>query len=417
MAKKQIQPGEKVSLKLTQTERKLVLEDLMCLDEECEQIIRDTPLGKPVMMTLGDLDDFGGYIAAEANHCDDKKKEKKLDAVFEKVQQLLEKYTDEEPPQTLKIEDARKEKVISDQAVQIAEWAAQALVAAEQLRIKTKPLEHFWLAPGQRDVLLLVPGISKSIKSKLAKDKSLTVVEVASMTMALAEDLPEGEAQQQVAILLVAKHLMDRLQEGIVSLTESKTTQKPKAKAKAASGALFQFKITLLDIKPAIWRRIQVRDCTLGELHEYIQTAMGWENYHLHQFNINGEQYGPPSPDDFDFGMETIDEGGVLLSGLLPKSGKKTKWIYEYDFGDGWRHEIAFEGYPPVEKGTKFPLCLEGERACPPEDCGGPWGFTDYLEALADPKHEEHEELLEWRGPFDPEAFDAKKVTREMRKA
>ena len=132
--RKQIQPGETVPLKLTATERKLVLEDLMCLDEECEQIIRDTPLGKPVMMTLGDLDDFGGYIAAEANHCDDKKKEKKLDAVFEKVQQLLEKYTDEEPPQTLKIEDARKDKVISDQAVQIAEFAAKALVAAEQLR-------------------------------------------------------------------------------------------------------------------------------------------------------------------------------------------------------------------------------------------------------------------------------------------
>ena len=107
--KKQIQPGEKVPLKLTATERKLVLEDLMCLDQEYEQIIRDTPTGKPVMMTLDDLDDFGGYIAAEANHCDDSKKQKKLDTVFEKIQSVLDRYTDEEPPQTLKIEDARKE--------------------------------------------------------------------------------------------------------------------------------------------------------------------------------------------------------------------------------------------------------------------------------------------------------------------
>ena len=389
----------------------------MSLDQQYEERVRTTPTSKPLMMTLDELDDFGGYVAAEANHCDERKKQKKLDGIFEKVQRLLEKYTDEEPPRTIKNEDAKKVKVISDQAVQIAEWAAQALIAAEQLRIKTKPLEHFWLAPGQRDVLLLVPGISKSIKNKLAKDKSLTVAEVASMTMALAEDLPEGEAQQQVAILLVAKHLMDRLQEGIVSLTESKTNQKPKAKAKAASGVLFQFKITLLDIRPAIWRRIQVRDCMLGDLHQHIQAAMGWETCHLHQFSIDGEQYGPPSPDDMDFGMEMIDEDGVQLSGLLPKSGKKTRWVYEYDFGDGWRHEVAFEGYPPAEKGTKFPMCLEGERACPPEDCGGPWGFADYLEALADPKHEQHDELLEWRGPFDAEAFDAKKVTSEMRKA
>jgi hypothetical protein len=414
MLKKQIQPGEKVGLKLTQTERKLVLDGLTCLDDEYEEIVRTTPTSKPVMLTLDELDDFGGYVAAESNHCDEKKKQKKLDGIFEKIQRLLDTYTDEKPPQTIKFEDAKRVKVISDQAVQIAEWAAQALVAAEQLRIKTKPLEHFWLAPGQRDVLLLVPGISKSIKNKLAKDKSLTVAEVASMTMALAEDLPEGEAQQQVAILLVAKHLMDRLQEGIVSLTESKTNQKPKAKAKAASGVLFQFKITLLDIKPAIWRRIQIRDCTLGDLHEHIQTAMGWWNYHLHQFNIDGEQYGPPSPDDF--GMEMIDEDGVQLSGLLPKSGKKTRWNYEYDFGDGWRHEVVFEGYPPADPKAKYPLCVEGERACPPEDCGGPWGYADYLAAIADPNHEQHDEMMEWRGPFDPSVFDAKKATKEMRK-
>jgi hypothetical protein len=105
-AKKQIQPGEKVPLKLTATERKLVLEDLMCLDDNYERIIRETPTGKPVMMTLDDLDNFGGYIAAEANHCDDKKKEMKLDAVFEKIQSVMDRYTDEEPPKTIRIEEA-----------------------------------------------------------------------------------------------------------------------------------------------------------------------------------------------------------------------------------------------------------------------------------------------------------------------
>ena len=330
--KKQIQPGEKVPLKLTATERKLVLEDLMCLDKECEQVIQGTPTGKPVMMTLGELDDFGGDIAAEANHCDDKKKEQKLDAVFGKIQDLLEKYTDEEPPRTLKIEDTRKDKVISDQAVQIAEFAAKALVAAEQLRIKTKPLEHFYLAPAQRDVLLLVPSITKSIKNKLAKEKSsFTVAEVASMTMALAVDLLDGDTHKQLAVLLVAKHLMDRLQEGIVGLTESNPSKKPQATAKVASGVLYQFKITLTHSTTAIWRRIQVQDCTLDKLHEYIQTAMGWTNSHLHQFEIKGERYGDLQLlDDFD----CIDSTATMLRDVVPESGTRISMKYEYDFGD-----------------------------------------------------------------------------------
>ena len=223
---------------------------------------------------------------------------------------------------------------------------------------------------------------------------------------------PSPYKKRVVAVQKKVADILDELQLEAFGIEQPKKRRRPASK----SDLIFQFKITLLDIKPAIWRKIQVRDCTLGDLHEHIQAAMGWENYHLHQFSIDGEQYGPPSPDDFDIGMEMIDEDGVLLSGLLPKSGKKTNWIYEYDFGDGWRHEVEFEGYPPMEKGTKFPMCLEGERACPPEDVGGPWGFADYLEALADPKHEQHEELLEWRGPFDPEAFDAKKATKEMRR-
>jgi hypothetical protein len=112
-----------------------------------------------------------------------------------------------------------------------------------------------------------------------------------------------------------------------------------------------------------------------------------------------------------------VDESNVLLSKLIPKSGRRSKWIYEYDFGDGWRHEALFEGFPPADPKAKYPLCLEGERACPPEDCGGPGGYAGYLVAIADPRDEQHEEMLQWRGPFDPEAFDAKKVTKEMRKA
>ncbi len=415
--KKQIQPGEKVPLKLTAAERKLVLDDVTCLDTGYEQIIRDAPSGKPVMMTLDDLDDFGGYIAAESNHCDDRKKQKKLDAIFERIQSLLETYTDEESPQTLNIEDARKKTAIIDQAAQIAEFVAQALMAAEQLRIKTKPLDNFWMAPGQREVLLLIPSLSKTIKIKLAKDKPLSVAEVASMTMAVAEDLPDGEARKQVALLLVAKHLMDRLQEGIMAKAEPPAKKKPKRPTNKITGDLYQFKITLLESNLPIWRRIQVQDGTLDKLHEHIQTAMGWTNSHLHQFEIKGERYGDPELLDDGFeDFECEDSTTTMLSEILPKTGKRFAFKYEYDFGDGWEHEVLYEGSLPLEKGKKYPLCLEGERACPPEDVGGVWGYADFLEAIADPKHEQHDDFVEWAGEFDPAEFDPMKATRDMKK-
>lgn len=411
--KKKIQYSEKVPLKLTAAERKLILDELMCLDQDFEQFIRETPSGKPVMMTLEDLEDFGGYIASEANHCEDKKKQKKLDAVFERIQDVLDKYMDEEPPQTLNIEDAQREKMASEQAEQIAEFAAKALIAAEQLRIKTKPLDNFGLAPAQREVLLLIPGLSKTIKNKLVKEKPLTVLEVARMTIALADDLPDGVPQKQLALLLVAKHMMDGLEEGIGMTAEVRLQGNPKRTTKVDPGVIYQFKITLLGYKPLIWRRIQVQGCTLDKLHEHIQTAMGWTNSHLHQFEIQGERYGDP---DLMGDLECEDSTTIMLNEILPNSGKRFAFRYDYDFGDGWEHEVLYEGSPLSEKGKKYPLCLEGEGACPPEDIGGVWGYADYLEALADPKHELHEDYLEWNGPFDPEKFDPKKATREMKK-
>jgi hypothetical protein len=217
-------------------------------------------------------------------------------------------------------------------------------------------------------------------------------------------------------LLAVMRRVTDLLAEELAGAFEDVTPNTRKTAPKKGE-LIYQFKITLLDIKPTIWRRIQVPDGTLADLHEYIQAAFGWWNYHLHQFLIDGERYGPLAPDGEDFGLEMIDETGVTLGKLIPKSGRKSRWIYEYDFGDGWQHEVLFEGFPSAEVRSKYPQCVEGQRACPPEDCGGPWGYAEYLAAIADPQHERHEELLRWRGPFDPGAFDANKATREMRKA
>lgn len=192
--------------------------------------------------------------------------------------------------------------------------------------------------------------------------------------------------------------------------------QKPARPKK--TGQLFQFKISLKGAKPPIWRRIQVEDCTLDKLHEHIQAAMGWTNSHLHQFEIDGERYGDPQLLDDEFAdLRWIDSTRTKISKFVPKDVKSFRFTYEYDFGDGWLHEVLFEGSPQMEPATKYPLCLDGKRACPPEDVGGIYGYADYLDALADPKHERHDQLLEWSGPFDPNSFDAGKATMEMRKA
>ncbi|MBS0209130.1 MAG: plasmid pRiA4b ORF-3 family protein [Planctomycetes bacterium] len=188
--------------------------------------------------------------------------------------------------------------------------------------------------------------------------------------------------------------------------------------AKSQSSGVFQFKITLLGSKPPIWRRIQVQDCTLDRLHDHIQTAMGWTNSHLHQFEIKGNRYGNPEQLDDGFDdFECVDSTKTKLHDILPRKGKAFRFKYEYDFGDGWEHEILFEGCPPVDPKAKYPLCLAGARACPPEDCGGIWGYYELLEVIRDPKHEDHENRLEWiGGSFDPEEFDPQKTSKEMKR-
>jgi hypothetical protein len=181
---------------------------------------------------------------------------------------------------------------------------------------------------------------------------------------------------------------------------------------------IYQFRITLRDIKPPIWRRIQVRDCTLDKFHERVQTAMGWTNSHLHHFQIDGVLHGDPWLLEGNFlEMNYKNSREVTLSKILPKSGKRFHFEYEYDFGDSWWHEVLFEGCLRVEPGERYPLCVEGERACPPEVVGGISGYQEFLEALADTRDEQHERFVEWiGGSFDPDDFDPEKATKRMRR-
>jgi Plasmid pRiA4b ORF-3-like protein len=177
------------------------------------------------------------------------------------------------------------------------------------------------------------------------------------------------------------------------------------------SDAVYQLKIILAHVQRPIWRRLEVPDCTLAELHEMIQACMPWQNYHLWSFEAGGKQYGPEV--DRELGWQ---DASTVRLGQLVGAGLK-KLLYTYDYGDDWQHQVQVEKTLPGEPKVRYPRCTAGARACPPEDCGGVWGYEDLLAIIANPKHKEHEERLEWLGgPIDPEAFDLDAVNRELRR-
>jgi hypothetical protein len=165
---------------------------------------------------------------------------------------------------------------------------------------------------------------------------------------------------------------------------------------------------------PPIWRRLLVpADLTLARLHNVLQVAMGWHDSHLHEFSAGERRFGQPDPDDQLMGGAAVEsERTAQLSDLL---GTGSNVIYTYDFGDSWEHSIVLEKRLPADPNTTYPICTDGKLACPPEDCGGVPGFYDLLEALADPKHEQHKEMLDWIGKgFDPQAFSVDKVNKML---
>lgn len=176
------------------------------------------------------------------------------------------------------------------------------------------------------------------------------------------------------------------------------------------SSPTFQIKVTLRDVRPPIWRRLLVpSDILLPQLHEVLQVAIGWTNSHLHLFRVGGACYAPPG----DWEPVGADSRSVALVDLAAKQGSRL--VYEYDFGDGWTHDIVVEAVLPEP--CQAVRCTAGRRRCPPEDCGGPWGYQEFLAALADRSHERHEEIRDWCGDdFDPEEFDVDAVNAGLRR-
>ena len=281
------------------------------------------------------------------------------------------------------------------------------------------------LGHSERAILVGVPGLDVKLKGRLdtpstgVKSFLFTLDELARICLALSEALLDAEGLDAVKLLKVAGNVTDLLDQAVAGTEQAGKSRRvaPKAgkstakKAKGATGRVYQLKITLKDIKPPVWRRVLVPDCSLLRLHEIIQAAMGWENYHLYDFEVGGEHFTDPrGMDDLDM----ADAGKVKLRQVAPEG--KAKLRYTYDFGDNWQHEVLVEKVVTPEEGMTYPVCIDGKRACPPEDVGGPWGYMEFAEAIRDREHEQHEEFLEWRGEFDPEAFDPEAVNKGLRR-
>ena len=178
-----------------------------------------------------------------------------------------------------------------------------------------------------------------------------------------------------------------------------------------ARASVLRWQIWLADSDPPIWRRFQVSDqATLHHLHQVLQRVMGWQDKHLHAFEIRGDRYAPP----FDPPLEdTQDSTTVTLADF--KFEPNSRFTYRYDFGDGWLHLLTLEGTLTADESLPVPHCLEGERACPPEDCGGVWGYEELLEQLSNPDDPDYEALLDRvDADFDPEFFPIEAVNQQL---
>jgi hypothetical protein len=175
---------------------------------------------------------------------------------------------------------------------------------------------------------------------------------------------------------------------------------------------VFQLRVTLDDVTPPIWRRVLVpAGYTLDRVHRVVQVSMGWQDCHLHSFEIDGNQYGEPDPDG---DLALLDEMDYRLDDVT-RVGARLR--YTYDFGDWWEHEVLVEEVLAADPRERYPLCLAGERACPPEDVGGPEGYAEFLAAVADPAHPRHVAMWDWIGrPFDAIGFDADRASTLLRR-
>jgi hypothetical protein len=416
--------SEQAALQLPVPERSVLLTSRFVADDALLDRVRQAPARGPIVFSLDELEDLHRGLAVDANQTDDSKRRKAIHKILTKIEEWLgdeldefdeDDEDDEERafPGFVGGDNAGSTPTSVDEVYRTIFGIGPQMTASELLSYDVT------FSKSERETLLgmeTIPGdIRKLVADESPEERSyqLSVRQflVTSLSIKEALELAGDEALRQ-RFSAVAHRLSAGM---FAALATSKAVDpsigdRPRQVRHAATAQAFQLKITLQGSKPPIWRRVQVADCTLDELHHIIQTAMGWYGCHLHAFEWDGLVFSHP---DAELDGGDYDETQVHLGQLVADGCKKLR--YSYDFGDDWQHTVAVEKTYTPKPGDRLPLCVKGVGACPPEDCGGLWGYYDFLSAIRDPKHERHDEFVEWKGGnFNPEQFDLNEVNQAL---
>lgn len=435
-----------IGLRFPVPEQDALLASAHLPDENLRERVRKAGPREVISFTIEELEDLHRGLAFEADKTDDRKRAKTIGKVLQKIEEALGDDDDDDDDLADDLWGSGHDDGLYDDESDIEghldrfpdpldggpPMTPQDMLdvifssigtgekeAAPQFCVKLSPAEQATLRGMDTITLdvhkMVTPGVPDELELQL------NVRQLMATLMAIKEavSLVEGEAAAKPYV-----DLGERMAEGLASsikefeaadreeLAAIDDNQRYRESQQTPATVAYQLKITLDDSKPAIWRTVQVADCPLDVLHQVVQLAMGWTNSHLHQFEFEGDQFTDPR-DDLDDGGNNYDETKVRLSDLVAAGCKKL--AYWYDFGDDWLHTIAFEKTLTPGPADKFPVCLDGAGACPPEDSGGIWSYHELLQALRTPKKRRYRDAVDFVGPdFDPDHFDIEETNKAL---
>lgn len=403
-----------IELQLPVPERDIIVTSKQA-DDALQGRVRNTPAGQVISFSIDELEDLHRGLAFEANESTDKKRAKTIGKILRKIEDVINEDDSDE--------FAELRSAVA--GFSFADWPGRTPATRAMNPPPDMPFGaadcHVVLTKAQRELICSMDTVSLDVHKMLAVDSAQECAFEWNPRQAMVVTLAMMEALEQCPnekAALPYAEIVERVNSGVAdAMPEFAEDEMVPAmdyhESQTEPFVAFQLKITLDGSKPPIWRRVAVGDCTLDVLNEIIQTAMGWTDSHMHMFSHGKDRFSHPRFDLEGDGDE-YDETDVWLSELIEDGCKKLR--YCYDFGDNWEHTITIEKELQPKAADKFPRCIKGAGACPPEDCGGIWGYYDLLAAIRDPKHERHEEVVEWVGKdFDPGLFDLAETNAALR--